>query len=622
MCGIFGVYDKYLNKSLAVKSLEKLYHRGPDNISFFIKKDIFLGHTRLSIIDLTPNANQPLETDRFVIVYNGEVYNYWQLREKYLKEYKFSSNSDTEVILYMFDKFGVESPKYFNGMFSFCIFDKEDKILYLFRDRFGKKPLYYYDDGSKFIFSSEIKSIKSYLQKTLDINKAAFIQYLQFWSTFPPDTFYKNIKKLPQGSYLTFDINKHKLSLNKYFDLYDEAFNSCDDDTKFNEFQEEDLLKRIEQLILSSVESRLIADVNVATFLSGGIDSSLVTAVYSKLKNEKISAFSIGYKEHKHYDELKYAQKVAQYLNIDHFRYEVGKKDFLETIDKVIYYLDEPVSDPACIPTFILSEKVKENNIKVILTGEGSDEIFFGYDNYLKMNDFYNLSEKISDDEKKYLLHYHFNQFNLTKEWEYFRRSFSNEIIYKSNGENFTYFQLKELFKYDFLNSFPKELFTIEHFLPKAIKIKDSLNQMSYVDLSIWIPEVLMTKIDRMTMANSVEARAPFLDYRLVLFMSKLNSKLKIKDRTSKYLLKKIAVKYLPEEIVYRKKKGFSSPFLEWILESEGKNVLNNLINLNKSLGWFNDNFLEFLFFEGQKGRFKLHLWSLILFEKWFKKIY
>ena len=467
----------------------------------------------------------------------------------------------------------------------------------------------------------EIKSINSYLQKTPDINKIAFFQYLQFWSSLPPNTFYKNIKKLPHGSYLSFDINKYRLSLNKYFDLYDKAFNI--NEIKENNFEDEDkLIEKIEQLILSSVKIRLIADVNITTFLSGGIDSSLITAIFSKLENKNISAFSIGYKEYKNYDELKYAQKVAKHLNIEHFKYEVGKEDFLKALDKVIYHLDEPVSDPACIPTFILSKKVKEKNIKVVLTGEGSDEIFFGYDNYFKMNDFYILSKNIPDNEKKYLLQYHFNQVNLTKDWEYFKRAFGNETIYKSNGENFTYLQLKKLLNNSFIKNFSQNENYFEYVLPDVNKISDFFNQMSYIDLSIWIPEVLMTKIDRMTMANSVEARAPFLDYRLVLFMLKLSSKLKVKNRTGKYLLKKIAVKYLPKEIVFRNKKGFSSPFLEWIYEKEGESILNNLISLNKQLGWFNNEFLKFLFNEGKEGRFKLHIWSLILFEKWFKKTY
>ena len=617
MCGIFGVIEKSkVDKKKACHALNLLSHRGPDNTSFFWSNGIFLGHTRLSILDLSEKANQPMKFGNLIIVYNGEIYNHLELREKYLKDYEFKTSSDTETLLYLYHKLGRKCLHLLNGMFSFAIYDRVNKKIELFRDRFGKKPLYFCKKGDLFIFSSEIKSILYYLPNIPEINKKAFMEYLTFWAPLPDETFYKEIRKLPAGFYLSYSLRERRIAdYNSYYELPLKTDHSIFSKTK------EDLINETENLLLSSVNYRLLSDVEVGAFLSGGIDSSLVVSMYSTLSDKKIRTFSIGYSEHKRYDELNYAELVAEKVGTEHTSIVVTKEDFIEASERILDFLDEPVSDPACIPTYILSQKVKEEEIKVILTGEGSDEIFLGYDNYFKVLDFYLLQNSLDKNLKEKLLGYHEKQRNLTREWEFFRRAFSDEIIYRSNGENFTDFQkvclLREVLK-------PEKFSSQEVLYSKFPAIKSISNfslLLSFIDLKVWIAEVLMTKLDRMTMAHSVEARAPFLDYRLVEFVLRIPQELRL-GNTTKALLKPIAEKYLPHSIVYRKKKGFSSPFLEWYYDVYGKEILVRLKRMNDELGWFKKDFLEFLFSEGQKGHFKLHMWSLILFEKWFSKIY
>jgi len=328
MCGIFGIVSTDINLKKALKALDLLKHRGPDGNGFYYDGKIFLGHRRLAILDLRPEANQPMQTENSIIVFNGEIYNHLELRNKFLRDETFKTHSDTETLLYLFEKFKLKTLKFINGFFSFAFLDKLGNKLYLCRDRFGKKPLFFYKTQNIFIFSSEILPIVEYLDKTPQINKIAVWEYFTFLHSIPPKTFFKNLFKLPSANCLVLDLENLTFNFYNYW--------------QFPNFVNEEFLKKtfpeiindIEELLINSVESRLLADVEIGTFLSGGIDSSLITALYKLLSGKKIKTFSIGYKEYKIYDETDYANQIANFLNTEHYTLLADKQDFLEVFQK------------------------------------------------------------------------------------------------------------------------------------------------------------------------------------------------------------------------------------------------------------------------------------------------
>lgn len=583
MCGIIGCNFQTNNFD---KALSLLNHRGPDNQGIYTHKNFLFGHARLSIIDLKEEANQPMVFDDVIIIFNGEIYNYQELIKE--ENLKCITKSDTEVIIRLYQKYNINFLNKLEGMFSFCIFDKKDETFFCARDRFGKKPFYYYLKNNDFIFASEIKSILSILNTTPSLNKDALYQYLSFLTPIEDNTFYKDIKKLPAGHFII--LKNNQLTIKKYYDL---------DYIKTSRNNEKEILENIEELLINSVKKRLVSDVEVATLLSGGVDSSLTSALYAKYSNKKINTFCIGYDEHTHYSELPFARIVSKHINSNHNELIIQRKDFIQTIDKMLEHTDEPFADSASIPTYLLSEFINKKGIKVALSGEGSDESFLGYDNYFKMLDYY--KSKGSKEE-----------FNLTKEWEFNNRAFNKQHIYQTCGETFTEKQKEKLF----LN------YKIKDYLKNYKKCNyDDFKWLTYIDFKVWIAEVLMTKIDRMSMAHALELRAPFLDHKLVEYMLSVDKNIKC-GNTNKYLLKQIAQKYLPKEIVHRQKKGFSSPFIEWLHEEYKDEILEKIKLVNKELNIFNEDFVKFIYNESKEKRFKQHLWNIYIFSRWFEKVY
>nr|WP_321266971.1 asparagine synthase (glutamine-hydrolyzing) [uncultured Sulfurimonas sp.] len=582
MCGIVGSTQRDFNHQDVLDSIK---HRGEDNQEFIIDNDVFLAHARLSIIDLDAEANQPMHFDNIDLVFNGEIYNYKEL----IKEYSLDcvTTSDSEVLIRLYQKFGFDFLNLLEGMFSFCIYDKEKDLFFCARDRFGKKPFYYYHEDEKFYFASEIKAILKMLKKTPPLNEEALWQYLAFQSPQGDNTFYSGIKKLPASSFLIYQ-NKH-ITIDTYYSLAD---------IKITHKDEKQILQDVDKLLNKAVDKRLVSDVEVATLLSGGLDSSFITALYAKKSKHKVHTFSIGYDEYKHYCELNFAKDASEYIGTIHHEYRISKEIYLETIDKVLEQLDEPMADSASIPTYILSQKIHEEGFKVCLSGEGSDESFLGYDNYFKMLDYYHKQQPKEEP------------FNLTKEWEYNKRRLKGEQVYQSSGETFSYAQLQKLSSktispvlHPYVSSYPPEQW------------------LTYIDFSIWIAEVLMTKVDRTSMAHSLELRAPFLDHHLVEYLLGVEPSIKV-GNTNKAILKKIARNYLSDSITDRRKKGFSSPFIEWLYDAYGKEILNLMLDVNKELDIFNNDFLIFLYEEGENGNFKQHIYSLYIFCKWYKKVY
>lgn len=591
MCGILGANFSSTSFDKAITHIE---NRGPDFQAIKQINGNTFAHTRLSIIDLDSEANQPMIFDELAIVFNGEIYNYKELIIEH--DLKCITHSDTEVLIRLYQKYETDFLKYLNGMFSFCLYDiKKDKY-FCSRDRYGKKPFFYYIKDNKFIFSSSIKAILELLDYKPNLNKVALSQYMQYFVSLGENTFYQDINKLEASSFLIFE--KQKLHIKKYYKI--NTYKKIKD--------EPTALKDIEELLFKSVTSRLTSDVEVGSLLSGGVDSSLISALYTRISGKRINTFSVGYSEYKNYSELEYAQITAKHIGSNHHPLEIGKKDFIDSFEASMEALEEPHGDSAAIPLYLLTNKIKSMGIKTVLSGEGSDEIFLGYDNYAKFLKYYEFEKTLSSGQNEFLNSIISALQNNTKESEYLRRIVKKQTLYNSFGEIFNQNQKKKLFK---------KVPTFKSETPK----KDPVDWMSYIDLKIWLGEALLSKVDRISMANSLEVRTPFLDHRLVDYMFSVQSDIKVGD-TNKYLLKKIASKYIPDIIINRTKKGFNSPFNEWIQEEYKDDILNLILKVNKETSLFNDQYLKDIYALAKNRKFKQHLWSIFIFSKWYHKEY
>lgn len=591
MCGIVGANYNSKVDILGVTNMMK--SRGPDDTSIQQIQDNFFGHTRLSILDLDAKANQPMIFDDILIVFNGEIYNYDEL--KISENLECKTKSDTEVLIRLYQKHGVEFLSLLNGAFSFCIYDMKKEQYFCARDRYGKKPFYYYEKEDKFIFSSMIKPIIRILGFTPKLNKVALSQYLQYFVPLTPNTFYTDIKKLDAGSYLLYE--NHKLTQKKYYKI--KTYKKITD--------EKTALRSIEDILYNSVEQRLKSDVEVGSLLSGGIDSSLISTIYSQISNHPINTFSVGYKTHTKYSELPYANLLAKNIKSNHTPLEISQNDFIGSLEDVFENLEEPHADPAAIPLFLLTKEIQSQGIKTVLSGEGSDELFLGYDNYAKFLKYYEF-EKSLDQKQNDFLNDIISSLGGNKEAEYLRRVVKRENLYNSFGEIFTASQRKRLLV---------KVATFKSETPK----KDPVDWMSYIDTKIWLGESLLSKVDKMSMAHSVETRNPFLDFRLVDTAFSIDSLLKIGD-TNKYLLKKVAQKYIPDEIIDRQKKGFNSPFNEWLFAEFGEKLKLDIYRVNKETDLFNENYIEYLYSNAKNNKLKQHFYALWHFCIWYNKVY
>ena len=594
MCGILGT--NFLTSNFD-ESLKHLNNRGPDfNKKVQIDQKLF-GHTRLSIIDLDNEANQPMVFDDILIVFNGEIYNYIELIKEENLECK--TVSDTEVLIRLYQKYGENFLNKLNGMFSFCIYDIKKQKYFCARDRYGKKPFFYYLKDDKFIFSSSIQSIIKILSFTPSLNKVALSQYMQYFVPLGENTFYQDILALEAATYFTLDsLSKNEIKKKKFY--------------KINTYKkvktEDEALIGIEELLFKSVESRLVGDVEVGSLLSGGIDSSLISALYTKISGKKINTFSVGYDEYKNYCELNYAEITAKHINSNHTPVSINRDDFINYFEDTLCALEQPHADSASIPLNILTNKIHKSGIKTVLSGEGSDELFLGYDNYAKFLRYYDFEKTLSSGQNEFLNSIISALQNNTKESEYLRRIVKKQTLYNSFGEVYSDIQKKKLFK---------RVPTFKSEKPK----KDPVDWMSYIDLKIWLGEALLSKVDRVSMHNSLEVRTPFLDYRLVDYVFSIDSSIKIED-TNKFLLKKIASKYIPKSIIDRTKKGFNSPFNEWIHQEYQDSILDTILKVNNETNLFNDDYLKQIYALSKNRKFKQHLWSVFIFSRWYEKNY
>jgi len=614
MCGICGFYSSTGNFSEdeLKRMTSSLTHRGPDAEGFFHQGNIGLGHRRLSIIDLSQAANLPMfsHNDRYVMVYNGEVYNFNEIEFRVMNdECRMRTSSDSEVILEAFALWGVDFVHKLNGMFALAIFDKSDHSLFIFRDRIGIKPLYYYWDGQNFAFASELKALKQseFVTKNISIDPVAINEYLHMGYIPEPHSIYKNIYKFPSGCYA--HINGAGLNIKKYWAIEDKIL----PETQQNE---KEACHQLKELLVSSVKYRMISDVPFGTFLSGGIDSSLVTAIAQSLRPEPVKTFNIRFAESK-YDESPYARAVAKYLGTNHHEYTVTEKNAIELIPVLNDIYDEPYADSSAIPTLLVSKMAKQN-VTMALSGDGGDELFMGYGAYQWARRLNNPFIKPFRKPAQLLLSNMSNKYRRASALF----AYENEATLKSHifSQEQYLFSSKEI--RSLLNpEFYREIILKENFEDIKRKMYPE-EQQSLFDLNYYLKDDLLVKVDRASMHYSIETRVPLLDYRIVEFAFNLSPELKYKNGASKYLLKKILYNYIPATYFNRPKWGFSIPLQKW-LKNELKYLIFDFLSEEKinANGIFNysviDNLKKEFLVNGRDYLYN-RIWQLIILQKFF----
>lgn len=608
MCGIAGIVslNGSIDESKLIQMSEAIAHRGPDAEGMFISdsRHCGLAHRRLSIIDLSADANQPMTdpTGRYTLVFNGEVYNFDALRAELKKEgILFHTSSDTEVVLQSYMHWGIKCVDHFNGMFAFAVWDEEEQSLALFRDRIGIKPLYYFWDGTTLAFGSEIKSLTPFTDRK-KWNRQAIAEYFQIGFVPAPMTIYQDIHKFEQGHYLT--MNNKGLKKKQYWCLSDQL-------QKKTILDRVGAKRKLNKLIQQSVDLRLKSDVPYGVFLSGGIDSSTVAAVAQDRAKQNINTFSIGFKEAQ-YNESEYAKKVANHLGTNHHEYTVSQKDAQDLITKIPEWYDEPYADTSAIPTFLVSKLAKEK-VTMVLTGDGGDEQFMGYGRYKWKqrlnNPFVQLGRGVIKAGLKNL-----PKRELERAGEFFNYSLRGDLN-------------KHVFSVDQSFYSSRECKRFFHFQDRPIlhqwTFKRNLSaaeQQAFFDLQLYLPDDLLTKVDRVTMANGIEARVPLLDHTIVSYTLNLDTSLKVKGKNQKWLLKQVLYDYVPKEFFNRPKWGFGIPLQQW-LSDELRFLLEDYVNekVLSELEFYNVSEILHLkdrFLNGESHLFN-KLWLVICFNMW-----
>jgi len=598
MCGIAGF--NWTNQSLLCEMTDTMKYRGPDDQGCYIDSNVSLGHRRLSIIDISEKGHQPMVFKHLVITYNGEVYNFKELREQLKsKGYNFISDSDTEVVLYSYHQWGPSCVNRFNGMWAFCIYDREKNTFFLSRDRFGVKPLYYYFDGTRFIFASSLKAIRKH---NIDTRVSLVALNFFFYQKYIGNdlTIFENCYKLKPSENLLFDLNQRKLTRTKYFNLEQEI--STHQNTPLTE-----RLESVENIITDAVEKRLIADVPVGSFLSGGVDSSLISAIISR-NHKDFDTFSIGFKN-KSYDELKYSKLVSQYIHTEHHY------DYMEVNENIIKFIienmDEPFGDASLFPTYLLSQ-IARRKVKVALSGDAGDEVFAGYDTYKA----YKLAQYVPTAVvalSKYftdLLPTSDRKVSLGFKMQRFVRDFDSNVNTRHLNWMATF------------NDHQRQKLLTDNFRSAESLIEcgceKSLLSIQLNDIHNYLPEDILKKVDFASMLNCLEVRVPFLDYRLVSLVLSLPEEYKIRYFTTKWLLKKTASKYLPKKIVHRPKRGFTVPISKWIKKSDFiREFLTNRMYYEHNL--LNCDYVQELFGAhiNKKIDYARQLWLVFVFNYW-----
>lgn len=617
MCGITGVIYTDPSRSVDNRLIEDMcsviHHRGPDEWGMWTKGPVGIGMKRLRIIDLSGGA-QPISSANgsVRIVFNGEIYNYLDWRTDLAnKGYKFKTQSDTETILHLYDAFGEDCVQHLRGMFAFAIWDGGSRKLFIARDRFGKKPLHYLHDESKIVFGSEIKSILRHPDVRTEVHRPAIINYMTYGYTPDPYTMFQGIYKLPPGHTLTWQDGK--IDIRQYWDICFEPENPAREDAFY--------IDETDRLLHESVKIRMISDVPLGAFLSGGIDSSLVVAMMARQSTNPVKTFSIGFDDG-HYNELPYARMVANKYNTDHHE-EIVRPDAEAVVSDLLNVFDEPFGDSSAIPTYYVS-RLARRHVTVALSGDGGDEIFAGYDRYLDTR----LSSYTDHIPKAIRQRVFGKMADLLPEGFYGRNSLrylSLDVDRRYAGK--AYDRLSDWYRTKFSDNLIDMIGSegpdpaLRQYL-SSVKALDAVTRRQYLDIKRYLPGDILTKVDRTSMLVSLESRAPFLDHILAEFAATIPAGLKVKNRSLKHVLKVLARKYLPSELIARPKMGFAVPVAKWI-NNEWHEMSHELVLGKRALERdnFNPSYLRRILIEHNSGR-RNHsgaIWKLMVLEMWYR---
>lgn len=627
MCGIVGIISNQSEQKI-VQSLDKIAHRGPDSSGIFTYEKLSFGHRRLSIIDLSENGHQPMMSNcgNYVLIFNGEIYNHLDIRAKLEPKYTFNSHSDTETLLYGFIEFGSGILNMMNGIFAFSILNKQTNELFIARDQFGIKPLYYYVDENLFWFSSEIKSILP-LSFNKEIELESLENYLTFLYSPAEKTPFKHVLKLLPGHFMKVQLaNPQNFSIEKYYKI---PFNG-----KVSNKTEQELINDLEDKLLKAVDRQLLSDVPVGFFLSGGLDSSAIVAMAKKLHpNKKFNCYTINTNDGEDMAEgfandLHYARIVAKHLDVNLIEVE-STVDIVKDFDQMIYHLDEPQADPAPLSVLQICSQARKDGQIVLLGGTAGDDLFSGYRRHqaLRMEKYINYVPLFLRKLIRNTVHL----FPANKAIFRRARKLTNNIHLSQQERLVGYFSWldkdivdnlfatkyqKQLNKYN-----PLQLF--QDYLKNIPLEKDLLNQMLYLEMKFFLVDHNLNYTDKMSMATGVEVRVPFLDKELVEFSCTIPTNLKMKGMTTKYILKKVMEKYLPHEVIYRPKSGFGAPVREWITKDMDATIKNYLSKENvEKRGIFNFTEIQKLIEANKQGKIDASytIWALLSIESWMQQ--
>ena len=642
MCGIAGFLT---NNNLSFEQILKdmgnaITSRGPDSSGewFDIKNCIGLAHRRLSILDLSKEGNQPMLSDsgRYIMIFNGEIYNHLKLRSKLesdFKNIKWRGTSDTETILKCIELLGYDSTfRLLEGMFSVALWDRNKKNLILCRDRIGEKPLYYGWQANTFLFASELKSIKKHPDFTKKIDLNSLSLFFKYNYIPNPHSIYEGIKKLSPGTYISINYINRTEKIVRYWDLKSVIKkNNIITDTR----TESEITKQLETLLKSKIKDQMLSDVPLGAFLSGGVDSSMIVALMQSISKEPIKTFTIGF-EDQNFNEARFAKEIAEYLKTDHTELYVTSKDALDVVPLLHEIYDEPFADSSQIPTYLVS-KLAKKYVTVSLSGDGGDELFAGYNRYLLANKIWPKINILPLSIRKYIGE--FIRFISLEKWNKLF-SFMNKIstkkyIFNQFGDKIYKFSYL-LDSTDINDLYDKIISFWSHSdnIVKNISIENTnedinnyetisaIEKMMYTDMLTYLPDDILVKVDRAAMSVSLESRVPFLNHKIIEFTSRIPLHLKLRDNKTKWILKQILYNYVPKRLIERPKMGFGVPIDSW-LRGPLKDWAENLLDAEKldKQGLLNTEIIRKKWNEHLSGKrnWQYHLWGVLMFQSWYE---
>jgi asparagine synthase (glutamine-hydrolysing) len=637
MCGICGVWEYAASEgsvtpSLLARMTDEITHRGPDDAGelIFDERRGGFGFRRLSIIDLTAAGHQPMHgcDERTWLVFNGEIYNHALLRTSLERQgHKYSSRTDSETILHLYEELGLDFVHKIEGDYGIALWDANQEQLVLVRDRIGVKPLYFYHMDGRFIFSSEIKAILQHPAITPEINEQALYHYLTFLVSPAPTTLFRDIYKIPAGHMLILK-RDGKVNLQQYWDALPPQRMIAQDERE----QRAEIL----HLLRDSIRKRMMSDVPFGVFLSGGVDSSANVALMSEQMSRPVDTFTVGFQDAEYLNELQQARRIARQFGTNHHEVIISEKEMQEFLPKMVFHQDEPIADPVCVPLFYVSKLARDSGTIVVQVGEGSDEIFSGYENYVRhlriYERFWRHAEILPRSLRRAVSSLSRPALEATGKKraaiELIRRFGADEPLFWGGAVVYD-----EAFKPRVLSRQMRErlnglssLEVVEHYLKHIADERpgaDFLSRMTYLELKLRLPELLLMRVDKITMANSIEARVPFLDHHLVEYALALPRSVKVEGASGKHILKRALEDILPHDLLYERKRGFGAPVREWFRGNLGGWFHNHLVNSTmRRRDLLDYAFVNRLLDEHRQGRkdWGFHLWALLNLSLWYER--